>query len=301
MDEPLASLDAPRKAEILPYLERLRDALRVPVVYVSHSLEEVTRLADDVVALAEGRVVASGPAAEVLALPELEAVTGRFEAGSLLTARVRGEVEAFALTLLDHPAGELRVPRLGLPAGTAVRIRVRARDVTLAASWGELPGLSTRNRLRARVVAVRPSEDALADVTLDAAGEALAARVTREAAADLGPRARAGGHGADQDGRHRAARGRAGRGGRRLGSAWAKGRPDGIALQIAALTCSSLPCPPHDIARTHDRPRRRDLLRTASVLPAWGMLAPVLLHAPACSPRTPPQGRWRAGRSTGSG
>jgi molybdate transport system ATP-binding protein len=186
MDEPLASLDAPRKAEILPYLERLRDALRVPVVYVSHSLEEVTRLADDVVALAEGRVVASGPAAEVLALPELEAVTGRFEAGSLLTARVRGEVEAFALTLLDHPAGELRVPRLGLPAGTAVRIRVRARDVTLAASWGELPGLSTRNRLRARVVAVRPSEDALADVTLDAAGEALAARVTREAAADLG-------------------------------------------------------------------------------------------------------------------
>ncbi|HEX8374978.1 MAG TPA: molybdenum ABC transporter ATP-binding protein [Geminicoccaceae bacterium] len=186
MDEPLASLDAPRKAEILPYLERLRDALRVPVVYVSHSLEEVTRLADSVVAMAEGRVVAAGHAAEVLSSPEFEPVIGRFEAGSLLTARVKGEVEAYALTLLDHPAGELRVPRLGLPAGTAVRLRVRARDVALAASWDELAGLSTRNRLRARVVAVRPSEDALADVTLDVAGEALAARVTREAVAELG-------------------------------------------------------------------------------------------------------------------
>jgi molybdate transport system ATP-binding protein len=185
MDEPLASLDAPRKAEILPYLERLRDALLVPVLYVSHSLEEVTRLADSVVALDGGRVVAAGPAAEVLVLPELEPVTGRFEAGSLLTARVKGEVEAYALTLLDHPAGELRVPRLGLPTGTVVRVRVRARDVTLALP-GDLAGLSTRNRLRARVVAVRPSEDALADVTLDAAGEALAARVTREAVAELG-------------------------------------------------------------------------------------------------------------------
>jgi molybdate transport system ATP-binding protein len=77
------------------------------------------------------------------------------------------------------------VPRLGLPAGAVVRVRVRARDVTLVLP-GDLPGLSTRNRLRARVVAVRPSEDALADVTLDAAGETLAARVTREAVAELG-------------------------------------------------------------------------------------------------------------------
>jgi molybdate transport system ATP-binding protein len=114
MDEPLASLDAPRKAEILPYLERLRDALRVPVVYVSHSLEEVTRLADSVVAMAEGRVVAAGPAAEVLSSPAFEPVIGRFE-GRLAA---HGEGQGRGGGLRPHPPR----PPGGRAEGAAARL-----------------------------------------------------------------------------------------------------------------------------------------------------------------------------------
>jgi molybdate transport system ATP-binding protein len=88
MDEPLASLDAPRKAEILPYLERLRDESRVPIVYVSHAVAEVARLADTVVLLSDGQVEAAGPAAEVMARPDLFPLAGRYEAGAVLAARV---------------------------------------------------------------------------------------------------------------------------------------------------------------------------------------------------------------------
>ena len=88
MDEPLASLDAPRKAEILAYVELLRDELRRPIVYVSHAIEEVTRLADHMVVISEGRVAAQGRVSEVMARAELQPLTGRFEAGAVIDARV---------------------------------------------------------------------------------------------------------------------------------------------------------------------------------------------------------------------
>ena len=162
MDEPLASLDAPRKAEILPFIENLRDTLRLPILYVSHAVEEVARLATTVVVLSDGRIAGTGAAADILSRLDLSPLTGRFEATSLLTARVRAHIDAFALTVLDHPAGELRLPRLDAAPGTAVRIGVRARDVSLALARPS--GISMRNMLgtAARKVTGRATSSATA-------------------------------------------------------------------------------------------------------------------------------------------
>ena len=90
MDEPLAALDTRRKGEILPYIARLRTAFRLPVLYVTHALEEVTQLCDRIVALAAGRVVATGDVASVLERLDLADVQGRFEAGAILLGRITG-------------------------------------------------------------------------------------------------------------------------------------------------------------------------------------------------------------------
>ncbi|BCP54602.1 molybdenum import ATP-binding protein ModC [Kaistia sp. 32K] len=180
MDEPLAALDRERKAEILPYIERLRDAKRLPIVYVSHSVEEVARLADTVALIDGGRVAALGPVGEVFA--HLGAV-GDWEAGAVLEAVVVAQDPADGVTRLDHPAGPLVVPHVDAAIGTRLRIRIRARDVTLAV--GEPGRLSVRNRLAARIVEIgsEPSPDV--GVRLDVGGEPMLARVTRDAVRDL--------------------------------------------------------------------------------------------------------------------
>src|SRR5438067_2479193 len=132
MDEPLASLDEARKVEILPYIERLRDEIGVPIVYVSHQVAEVARLATTLVVLSEGRVAATGPTAAILGRIDLFPLTGRAEAGAILSTRVAGHDPAFGLTVLRAAAGELRVPYLDLPVGAALRVRIRARDVMIA-------------------------------------------------------------------------------------------------------------------------------------------------------------------------
>ncbi|WP_279358594.1 molybdenum ABC transporter ATP-binding protein [Methylobacterium indicum] len=183
MDEPLSALDAARKAEILPYVARLRDEARVPIVYVSHAVAEVARLADTVVVLDCGRVAACGPAAEVLRRDALFPGRETGETGALLPLRVAAHDDAFGLTHLDGAAGRLTVPRLSLPPGSSLRVRVRARDVLVAR---EAPrGLSARNVLPGTVVAVTPGEGAHARVEI-ACGEAvLVAQVTRLAAHEL--------------------------------------------------------------------------------------------------------------------
>ena len=132
MDEPLASLDAPRKDEILDFIERLRDELDIPIVYVSHIMEEVIRLADDIVVMSEGRVAAVGAVEDITSRLDLRPLTGRHEAGAVLPARVEGHDDAFDLTYLAVPGGRLSVSRLDLEIGAALRVRVRARDVSLA-------------------------------------------------------------------------------------------------------------------------------------------------------------------------
>ncbi|MFO1037103.1 MAG: molybdenum ABC transporter ATP-binding protein [Geminicoccaceae bacterium] len=180
LDEPLASLDAARKVEILPYLERLRDEMKVPIVYVSHSVDEVTRLADTLVTMTAGRVVAAGPIGEIMARPGQDDDLG----GALLSCRVVGPLPEDGLTLVSHPAGELRVTG-ELPVGASVRLRIDAEDVALVVGSSPLTGLSIRNQLRGRVVAITPA-GASADVMLDVGGDPMRARVTAAAVRDLG-------------------------------------------------------------------------------------------------------------------
>jgi len=176
MDEPLANLDQPRKDEVLPFIERLRDELAIPIVYVSHAMEEIVRLADVMVLVSDGRAVAVGPVEELTSRLDLRPLTGRHEAGSVLEARVRGHDKVFALTRLGFAGGQLLVPHVALPLGTPLRVRVRARDVALALT--PPADTSIQNIVPARVKDLARDEGPLVDVLLDAGGAPLWARVT---------------------------------------------------------------------------------------------------------------------------
>ena len=184
MDEPLASLDAGRKDEILPYLERLRDQAGVPIVYVSHSVAEVTRLATTIVLMSDGRVRAVGPVQEVMGRAELYPRAGRFEAGAVLAVRVAAHDTRWGLAELAGSFGKLVIPRLEAPVGTALRVRIRARDVILAA----VPpiGISALNVLAGRVEQLVPIEEGAVEVQLRIGNERLLARITRRSGEALG-------------------------------------------------------------------------------------------------------------------
>jgi molybdate transport system ATP-binding protein len=184
MDEPLAALDAPRKEEILPYIERLRDETKLPIVYVSHSVAEVTRLATTVVLMAEGRAVAVGPVAETLSRFSAAQVTDEGEAAAVLEAVVAAHDERFQTTTLRCGAGALTVPRLDLPPGARVRLRILARDVILGIVRPE--GLSARNVLAGRVAELEPTRGAVRDLRVDLAEGRLLARVTQRSFEELG-------------------------------------------------------------------------------------------------------------------
>jgi molybdate transport system ATP-binding protein len=182
MDEPLASLDEPRKTEILPYIERLRDELRIPIVYVSHAVAEVTRLATTLVLLSDGHIEAAGPVEALMGRMDLFPLTGRFEAGAVLACTVARHEPELGLTRLASKAGELRVPLTDLEPGTELRVRVRSRDVMLAV---ERPvGLSALNALPARIAEIR-IDSPFADVRLDAGGETILARITEFSVGNL--------------------------------------------------------------------------------------------------------------------
>jgi molybdate transport system ATP-binding protein len=184
MDEPLAALDAPRKSEILYYVERLRDEVRVPIVYVSHSLDEVVRLADTIVVMSEGRVLDSGPVDETMARMELRPYLGRFEGGAVIQARVAEQDLEMGLARLDFPGGALYAPDVDALVGERVRVRIRARDVSLATVRPE--GISMLNVLPGTLKALGESGGASVDVQIDVAGTILLARVTRKSVAALG-------------------------------------------------------------------------------------------------------------------
>jgi molybdate transport system ATP-binding protein len=130
MDEPLAALDAARKAEILPYLERLHAELAMPIVYVSHAIDEVARLADHLVLMQAGRVLAAGPVTELMARSDLP-LAAADDAGVVLQATVAEHDTAYALTRLALPGADLWVGAVAQPPGSAVRLRVAARDVSV--------------------------------------------------------------------------------------------------------------------------------------------------------------------------
>jgi molybdate transport system ATP-binding protein len=169
MDEPLASLDEQRRAEILPYIERLRDEAKVPILYVSHSVPEVARLATTVVVLAAGKVAAVGPVGETLPLAEAD------DGGSVLDATVTRHDGTFHLSTLTCAAGELQVPGLAQPVGARVRAYIRARDVML--SLQPPRDISALNVLSGTIAAITP-RGAQADVRLDCNGATVLARIT---------------------------------------------------------------------------------------------------------------------------
>lgn len=183
MDEPLAAVDSSRKAEILPYLERLRDELGMPTIYVTHSIEEVTRLADHLVVMDAGRVAAVGPVAEIMGRSDLHPLTGRYEAGGILNARVLGHDGHYGLTRLGFAGGEVRVPILSYALGTPVRVRIRARDVLLAREYPH--NLGVTNVLAGIVHRLRLESGTFAEVEVNLGGSTLLVRMTRLSADKL--------------------------------------------------------------------------------------------------------------------
>ncbi|WNJ98435.1 molybdenum ABC transporter ATP-binding protein [Thalassospiraceae bacterium LMO-JJ14] len=186
MDEPLAALDFDRKAEIMPFIEKLRDHAGVPIMYVSHAVEEVVRLADTMVVLADGDTIAFGDVEDIMSRLDLRPHTGRFEAGAVIHVWVSGHDDEYMLTELGFGAGAVWVPRLELERGTPLRLRLRARDVSLSL---ERPrGSMTLNIFEATIVDIENVAEGVSphvDVLVNA-GAPIIARVTRRSVAEYG-------------------------------------------------------------------------------------------------------------------
>lgn len=185
MDEPLASLDAPRKAEILPYLDRLHAELDIPLLYVSHALEEVLQLADHLMLLDQGRVRVSGPVLDLLADLTLP-FAGADDAAALVSATVLDHDHRYRLTRLAFDGGVLLVPRLETATGEPLRLLIRARDVSL--SLQEPLDTSILNVLPATVLAVAGHRQGQVNVSLRVGGSRLLARITELSRDRLGIR-----------------------------------------------------------------------------------------------------------------
>jgi molybdate transport system ATP-binding protein len=181
LDEPLSALDGARKAEIMPYLERLRDEAKLPMLYVSHSLDEVARLADDVIVLQNGRVAAKGPVFDMLAGLEISELTGAPSYGAVIDTQVAEHRDG--LSILAFEGGALIVPLLGNVIGSRLRVRIRADDVMLALE--EPRGVSANNVLRCTISALRLTDMSHAEVQLVCGGARLLARITRASAKRL--------------------------------------------------------------------------------------------------------------------
>jgi molybdate transport system ATP-binding protein len=183
MDEPLAALDVKRKQEILPYLERLHTELEIPVIYVSHAPDEVARLADHLVVMEAGRIVAVGPLTETLARLDLPIQLGE-DAGVVLDAVVAERDVAWQLARVAFPGGSLWVRDGGQGIGQAVRVRILARDVSI--SLHKSSGTSIQNCLNARVDELaNDHHPALSLVRLQVGPSPVLARLTRRATAEL--------------------------------------------------------------------------------------------------------------------
>ena len=183
MDEPLSALDTRSKDDILPYLERLHTDLSIPVIYVSHALEEVARLADHLVLMENGQVRAQGPLSELMTRLDLPLAYGD-AAAAVIEATVAAHDEKFHLTYLNFPGGRITVPREDLPVNARVRLRVYARDVSLVLAPQE--GSSILNVFAVYISGCTEERPGQVIVQLDAEGTPLLARVTAKSIAQLG-------------------------------------------------------------------------------------------------------------------
>ena len=179
LDEPISAVDQSRKGEILPYLERLRDEASIPIVYVSHALDEVLRLADQVVLIADGHCEAAGSAAAVLSA---HPVTGERRI-TVFDGTVLEHDRTIGLTRVSTVVGVIRIPLIDTQVGKRLRLVIEARDVALATA--ELAGLSIRNRFRATIAGIERLDRSQALVALTSSGGAVTAMLTHDAVADL--------------------------------------------------------------------------------------------------------------------
>lgn len=190
MDEPLASLDQGLKGEILPYLDRLHQETQLPIVYVSHSLGEVSRFAETMVIIANGRLKAVGPVTDVMTRLDLGPATGRHEASSLMSGHIGSYDPSYDLSQIHIGAQQIEIPgKLGsdYPEGATrpVRLRIRARDVSIGRLSDQELRLSIRNRLQGRVEDIARESGAYAEVVVNVEGQRLRARMTRRSVDDL--------------------------------------------------------------------------------------------------------------------
>lgn len=184
LDEPLASLDAHRKSEVLQYIELIRDEVTVPIVYVSHAVEEVVRIADTVVLMSAGGVLAVGPAEDVMGRPDLRPVEGAFEGGAVIDARVVEQDMEHDLATLAFDGGTLTATNVDALIGEPVRVRIRARDVSIAL---ERPRrISIQNIFEGTIADIGVETNGIVDVAISIGTTILRSRVTQRAVRQLG-------------------------------------------------------------------------------------------------------------------
>ncbi len=182
LDEPLAALDSARKEEILPYLERLRDDTDIPVLYVSHSVSEVARLATSVVVLEDGRVARFGRAEQVLSDPDMVRQIGIRQAGAVLPARLTAH-HRDGLSEFSVSGGRLLLPTVEMPPGAATRVRILAKDVMVALH--KPVDVSALNILPCTILALRGGTGPGVIVQMQCGADRLLARITRRSARAL--------------------------------------------------------------------------------------------------------------------
>ena len=183
LDEPLSSLDGARKQEILPWLEHLRNDAQLPILYVSHSLDEIARIADTMIVLDQGKVVAQGPLGSVLARVELDTVTGIDEAGAVLEGMVAAYDDQSGLITVDVSGQSVHVADDQLQSGHKIRLRVRARDVAI--SLQRLSKISIRNQLDCEVDAMWEVSASHVELVMKLGDQWLRARLTKAAVSEL--------------------------------------------------------------------------------------------------------------------
>ncbi|EJN01675.1 molybdenum ABC transporter ATP-binding protein [Phyllobacterium sp. YR531] len=183
MDEPLAALDEARKEEILPYLEALRDRMNIPIIYVSHSVREVARLADKVVVLANGSVGAAGEVADVLNQSSVSSVQGRKEAGTLIEGKVTRYDPKHNLSTIEANSSQLFISGADIGVGKTIRMYILAKDVMLSTIHPQ--GISALNVLEGKITSILSNSEGTMDVHIDCRGTPLLSRITTLASEHL--------------------------------------------------------------------------------------------------------------------
>ena len=182
MDEPLASIDVQHRFEILPFIQRVREKTGITIIYVTHALEEVIFIADQIILLSEGQVTAQGTVEEIMSRLDLHPMTSRFDAGAVISATYSGYDREFDLGELSFDGGTLRIAGLNAEIGIHLRAHIRARDVSLMLDKPK--DTSVLNVFKGELIEIRHEDGPQLDLLINI-GTPLIARITRKSLNDL--------------------------------------------------------------------------------------------------------------------